>query len=110
MQHRSYSTSDALISLRPGAEWVLRGDDLEWLDSEQTEPSQAELSAEVLALADAEPMRALREERNRLLAETDWWAVSDRTMTAPQKNYRSALRDFPADANVADPVWPVKPE
>jgi hypothetical protein len=89
---------------------VLRGDDLEWLDSVQTEPSQAELSAEVIALADAEPMRALREERNRLLAETDWWASSDLVMSDERKIYRKALRDFPADANVADPDWPVKPE
>ena len=108
--YRQYSTSDALISLRPGAEWVLRGDDLEWLDSVQTEPTQAELSAEVIALADAEPMRALREERNRLLAETDWWASSDLIMDDERTAYRQALRDFPADANLADPVWPVKPE
>jgi hypothetical protein len=108
--YRQYSTSDALISLRPGAEWVLRGDDLEWLDSVQTEPSQAEINAEVLALADAEPMRALREERNRLLAETDWWAVSDLVMSDERTAYRQALRDFPSAVDVADPVWPTKPE
>ena len=41
------STTDALQSLKPGAEWVLRGDVLEWLDGSQTEPTTAELAAEV---------------------------------------------------------------
>ena len=43
---------DALLSLRPGAEWVLRGDDLEWLDTEQTQPTEAEIQAEVARLQD----------------------------------------------------------
>ena len=43
-------TTDALTSLTPNAEWVLRGDVLEWLDSEQTEPTQAEIDAEVIRL------------------------------------------------------------
>lgn len=41
---------DALQSLRPGAEWVLRGDDLEWLDTKQTEPTEAEIQAEIARL------------------------------------------------------------
>ena len=44
------STTDALQSLKPGAEWVLRGDVLEWLDGSQTEPTTAELAAEVTRL------------------------------------------------------------
>jgi hypothetical protein len=43
-------TVDALESLRPKAEWLLRGDVLEWLDSEQTEPTALELSNEVTRL------------------------------------------------------------
>jgi hypothetical protein len=42
--------TQALFSLRSGAEWVLRGDDLEWLDTEQTQPSDAEIEAEVARL------------------------------------------------------------
>lgn len=41
---------DALQSLRPGAQWVLRGDDLEWLDQEQTQPTDAEIAAEITRL------------------------------------------------------------
>jgi hypothetical protein len=40
----------ALLSLRPGAEWVLRGDDLEWLDAQQTRPTDAEIEAEIVRL------------------------------------------------------------
>ena len=42
--------ANALTSLRPGAQWVLRGDDLEWLDTEQTQPTEAEITAEVARL------------------------------------------------------------
>lgn len=39
--------TDALQSLRPKAEWTLRGDELEWHDTEQTQPSDAEITAEL---------------------------------------------------------------
>lgn len=61
-------------------------------------------------LTAAEPMKALRAERDRRLAETDWWAVADRTMTADQTAYRQALRDITTTATSLDDVtWPVKP-
>ena len=41
---------NAIQSLRPKAQWVLRGDDLEWLDTEQTQPTEAEITAEVARL------------------------------------------------------------
>ncbi len=44
------TTTDAILSLKPGAEWVLRGDTLEWLDGSQTEPTTAEIDAEVIRL------------------------------------------------------------
>jgi hypothetical protein len=44
------TTVDALQSLKPKAEWVLRGDTLEWLDGSQTEPTALELSNEVTRL------------------------------------------------------------
>ena len=44
------TTADALQSLKPNAEWVLRGDELEWLDTTQTEPTQSEIDAEVIRL------------------------------------------------------------
>jgi hypothetical protein len=41
---------DALVSLRPGAEWILRDDGLEWLDKEQTRPTDVEIAAEITRL------------------------------------------------------------
>ena len=53
----------------------------------------------------------LRAERNRRLAETDWWAVSDRTMTQEQIDYRQALRDITEHyASLDEVIWPTKPE
>ena len=61
-------------------------------------------------LVAAEPMALLREERNRLLAETDWWASSDLTMSSEQTTYRQALRDITKSATSLDDVtWPTKP-
>lgn len=67
---------------------------------------------------DALPWGPFRDKRNRLLAETDWWAVGDRIMTAAQKKYRKELRDLPATAdpkfdkdwNLINVTWPTKPE
>ena len=53
----------------------------------------------------------IRGQRNLLLAETDVYGLSDRTMTAEMKNYRQKLRDLPStQADPADIVWPTKPE
>ena len=110
MIFRTFSTSDALITLRPGAEWVLRGDVLEWLDSVQTEPTESELIAEVARLDAAEPMVAIRAERDTLLHDCDWWCSSDRTASQAQLDYRTALRDFPSVVDISNIVWPTKPE
>ena len=70
----------------------------------------AQVSAKKTELVNAEPMRLLRVERDRKLAETDWWAMSDRTMTDAQTTYRQALRDIPASySSLDDVVWPTKP-
>ena len=51
------------------------------------------------ALEDAEPMRLLRVERDRLLAETDWTALGDVTQSSDMKSYRTKLRDLPSSAS-----------
>jgi len=67
--------ADALQSLKPGAEWVLRGDDLEWLDKNQTEPTSAEIAAEITKLQTIEPMKADIAKAKEYLADTDWVVV-----------------------------------
>ena len=104
------NTVEALNRLRPEAQWVLRGDVLEWVDEEQTEPTAAELEAEIAVVAAERPWKELRKKRDKLLNQTDWWASSDITMTADQTAYRQALRDLPANtADPANPVFPTKP-
>ena len=53
----------------------------------------------------------IRKFREEWLAETDWWATSDRTMSAEQIAYRQALRDIPKLSGFpTEVVWPTKPE
>ena len=62
---------------------------------------------------DDRALAGMREERNRLLADTDWYAVSDRTLSADMTTYRKDLRDLPAGkttkAHVDAITWPTKP-
>jgi hypothetical protein len=68
------------------------------------------VNAKMQDLTAAEPMKALRAERDRLIAETDWWASSDLTMTDAQTAYRQALRDITDSATSLDDVtWPTAP-
>ena len=71
---------------------------------------------EETAWANAAPARALadlRQRRNRLLAETDYLALSDNTLSDDMKTYRKDLRDLPAGKDTVkkceDATWPTKP-
>jgi hypothetical protein len=80
-----------------------------YIDGVETEITQEQLD-EMMFIP---PMtaEAVRHERDMLLAETDWWAMSDRTMTQAEIDYRQALRDVPAQAGFPESVtWPTKPE
>ena len=83
-----------------------------------TRPTNVEIQRKVDEIDAAEPMRLLREERNRLLAETDWMSFSDSpTMTDDWKTYRQTLRDLPSNASpklnefgfLTNVTWPTKP-
>ena len=81
-----------------------------------TAEEEAARDAEEKAWADGAFDRALlglREKRNGLLAETDWWGASDNTMTDAQKKYRQDLRDLTTGLDTVDKVnavvWPTKP-
>jgi len=91
----------ALLSLKPGAKWTLSGEDysgLTWYDSEQTKPTETEINSKISELDREEPMKLLREERDRRIALTDWRASSDLTLSNAWKTYRQELRDLPASA------------
>ncbi len=76
----------------------------------------AEEIAEIQAVSDSnlsptEMLKYLkREARDGLLAETDWMANSDVTMTDAWKTYRQALRDLPSVSGFPDVNFPTKPE
>ena len=113
------SISQALTSLGV-TEWVLRGEptneeefnqmfrkvtgaDANGSAIESSDPKDwgttwKAVSDEKTKLVDAEPMRVLREKRTQMLAESDWRANSDVTMSSEWKKYRQALRDITKDA------------
>lgn len=106
----TFTYSDAVYSLCPTAEYVIRGEAIEWLDVKQAQPTEAEIQAELARLIAEEPWKQLRLRRDRLLTETDYLALSDQTLTAEMAAYRQALRDLPANTvDPANPVWPTKP-
>ena len=97
-------------------EWVYRGEDAtteaefnqrfrkvigekDGLAIESSDPKDfgitwKQVSDEKTKLENAEPLRLLREERNKLLQETDWTALGDVTMSEKMKLYRQELRDI----------------
>ena len=117
---------EALISLKPKAQWTLNDlnySGLEWKDENQTKPTEEEINAKVVELEAEEPFKLLREERNKKLAETDWTQLKDIDLDIIRerdwKNYRQALRDLPSKSNPkldsfgnldkSSITWPDKP-
>ena len=96
-----YTKTRALQNLKPSSAFRWEGTDysgLTWYDSGSA-PTESEIDNEVTRLNNAEPMRLLRIERNRLLAACDWRASSDLTLADDWKTYRQALRDLPVSAS-----------
>ena len=129
------TVADAIVALIPDEQWVLRGDptteaefnemfraikgeDTDGTAIESDNPdnwgvSWTTVSAKKAELDAAEPLKLLREERNRRLAETDWWASTDlqSEFSGARGDYRQALRDITTQYNSLDTVvWPTKPE
>jgi len=103
---RRPSIVSALEALKPKSEWTLRGEtyaDLEWLDKSQTKPTEEEVNLKVAELEKGEPMKLLRVERNKLIAETDWTQANDIPFSTSKKEewqaYRQQLRDLPANSS-----------
>ena len=117
----------ALNALKPDAKWVVRGlppnEVIEWNDTEQTQPTDDEINTKLTELKNAKPMKLLREERDRLIGQSDWRIVKAKetstNIPAAWKTYRQALRDLPAsstpklDSNdnldMSSVTWPTPP-
>jgi hypothetical protein len=101
-----YDIAAALQDLAPGAQWVLRGNEysgLEWLDTNQTQPTESAVTAKIAELDAAEGMRLLRVERDKKLSELDWEVTKayskGEAVASELSTYMQALRDLPDGAN-----------
>lgn len=75
---------------------------LEWLDAGNTPAPYT---------PPAPTAEDIRSQRNTLLAETDWMALSDNTLTPEWATYRQALRDITEQAGFPENVtWPTQPQ
>tara|TARA_B100001121_G_C18417101_1_gene492880 strand:+ start:303 stop:689 length:387 start_codon:yes stop_codon:yes gene_type:complete len=104
-----YTFADAFNELvNSNAKWgFANGDKYEnliWMSGNSyPKPTEEEVNQKLKELQIAEPMRLLREERNKLISETDWTQLKDIDLDIIRernwKNYRQALRDLPAKSN-----------
>ena len=84
---------------------------LDWQSDDSLKPTNEAIQAESDKIVAGYPLARLRKNRNKLLAETDWMANSDVTMSDAWKTYRQTLRDLPANTkDLKNPIWPTKPE
>ena len=111
--------TDAIIALHPNNSFILRNgyENIEWVNPPENPATLEQVNNKLTELRAAEPLRLLRQERDRRLAETDWWASSDLLISDDRRKYRQALRDI---TKTADPqlnefdelinvTWPEKP-
>ena len=117
----NHTKHEALISLKPGEGFSWSGydyNDLNW-EGSSTKPTESEIDAEVTRLNNLEPMTQLTYERNKKIAERDWRANSDVTLSEEWKTYRQALRDITSGASptldsvgrldMTSVTWPTEP-
>jgi hypothetical protein len=103
--------ADVLLSLYPATTWIVRDDEIEWLENEPPiKPTQEELDVELARLQAQEKVDDMREERNRLLADSDFSQLPDAPVNRNEwATYRQALRDLPSTVDINNPVYPEKP-
>ena len=119
---RQFFTSQVLNELYSGKRWRIptSGGDISLSDiikEDDFDIDEDLVNQKVQEKLSSEPMKRLRHERNRRIAETDWWVLPDKTASQEQKDYRQALRDLPSTAepqldeqgNLTNVTWPTKP-
>ena len=105
---------EAILKLNPKAEVSVSGDDINsitWHNCSPIPKEQIEAQLPIVELDMA--METLRAKRNKLLADTDYLALSDNTMTEEARTYRQALRDITEGLTTKEQVeavvFPTKP-
>jgi len=108
---------DAILKINPNAQVVVKGTDIntceiEWHNG-TTPISKADIEAQIPAVEFDMAMEDLRAKRNKLLQDTDHYALSDQTLSDDMRTYRQSLRDITNGlttvADVETVVFPTKP-
>ncbi len=104
------SIGKAILKINPNAEFSVNKDlyDLDkaeiTFDAGTTPISKEDIKAKLPEAQFDEALAWLREQRNRLLAETDFYALPDVTMSDDMKTYRQSLRDITNGLTTVDEV------
>ena len=105
----------AILKINPNAEFTLNANDLDqitWLNG-TTPISNADIEAQFPIVELDMAMEDLRLTRNKLLADTDHYALSDQTLSDDMRTYRQSLRDITNGLTTVEDVnsvtWPTKP-
>ena len=91
-----------------------------FIDLTQQEINQIEIEKQLFETTKFDmAMENLRKQRNIKLSETDFYALSDVTMSSEMSTYRQALRNLPSNYTTSDSaalaedlsnlIWPTKP-
>ena len=103
---------NAILKINPNAKVTIRGDEIEWLDG-TTEISQSDIEAQYPAVDLDEALGDVRIKRDKLIAETDYLALSDQTLSTEMSTYRQALRyitnGITTVTQANNVTWPTKP-
>ena len=106
---------EAILKINPNAEVVVDGDDINqitWLNG-TTPISKTEIEAQFPIVEFDMAMKNLRAKRNKLLADTDHYALSDQTLSDDMRTYRQSLRDITNGITTVEQAnnitWPTKP-
>ena len=106
---------DAILKINPNAEVNVSGDDIDQIVwHEGTTPiSKADIEAQFPIIELDTAMQDLRAKRNKLLQDTDFYGMSDNTMSSEMATYRQALRDITSGITTVEQanavVFPTKP-
>lgn len=105
----------AILKINPNAKFSVNADDVNqitWLEG-TTPISVSDINAQLGAVELEMALEDLRRKRNKLLAETDYLALSDVTMSSDMETYRQSLRDITNGLDTVEKVnavtFPTKP-
>ena len=105
----------AILKINPNAEFTIDDNGINqitWLEG-TTPISKADIEAQLPIVEFDMAMKDLRAKRDRLIAETDYLALSDQTLSTEMSTYRQALRDITNGITTVEQAnnvtWPTKP-